>query len=244
MAVGFRERLYGSYLTSERQPQTGELLEALRRRGPYLRRLIRLHFPPAKDARILDLGCGYGALLHFAREQGYGNVRGVDTSRDQIEAAGRLGIDGADQGDVMATLIELEDSVLDCVTAFDLLEHLDREELFALADEVLRVLKPGGVWLIHVPNGESPFFGRNLYGDLTHEVAFTRTSIAQLMHAAGFSDVECFEDTPVPHGVKSWVRAVLWKMSRAMLRAYIAVETGDACRDAVFSQGLLATARA
>jgi hypothetical protein len=64
------------------------------------------------------------------------------------------------------------------------------------------------------------------YGDLTHEQAFVRTSIEQLCLSCGFSRVNVFEDRPVPHGLKSAVRAVLWRLIRAGLLFYVAVETG------------------
>ena len=110
-----------------------------------------------------------------------------------------------------------------------------------LVDEVCRVLRPGGRWIIHTPNAESPFGMRVRYGDLTHELAFTRTSLAQLL-SSGFSQVSCYEDQPVPHGLKSAVRWALWKVFRTLLRLYVAAETGDSGRDAVFSQNLLCVA--
>lgn len=105
------------------------------------------------------------------------------------------------------------------------------------------MLRPGGRWIIHVPNGESPFFGSIRYGDLTHELAFTRTSLAQLLLASGFAEVRCFEDQPVVHGAKSALRWLLWRGFRGVLRLYIAAETGDARGGHIFSQNLLAVAR-
>ena len=81
-----------------------------------------------------------------------------------------------------------------------------------------------------------------LFWDFTHEIAFTRTSLAQLLLASGFAKVGCFEDYPVPHGVKSTARWVLWQVFRNLLRLYIAAETGDSGHDAVFSQNLLCVA--
>lgn len=106
----------------------------------------------------------------------------------------------------------------------------------------MRVLRVGGRWIIHTPNGESPFGGRVRYGDLTHENAFTRESLSQLCHVCGFSEIRCFEDAPVVHGVKSAVRYVAWKTLRGLLRLYLAAETGDGGRAAIFSQNLLAVA--
>jgi len=129
---------------------------------------------------------------------------------------------------------------VDVVVAFDLIEHFTKEELLPLVDEVYRVLRPRGRWIIHAPNAEGPFGGRIRYGDFTHELAFTRVSIAQLLKASGFASARSYEDQPVPHGLKSAARLVLWKLIRVGLLFYIAIETGAFDRDAVFSQNLLA----
>jgi cyclopropane fatty-acyl-phospholipid synthase-like methyltransferase len=149
---------------------------------------------------------------------GYSNVRGVDGSPEQVAAARRLGINGVEQGDVMETLAQAPDKALDCVVAFDLIEHFTKDELIGLVDEVRRVLKPGGRWIIHTPNAESPFGSRMLFGDFTHELAFTRTSVSQILLSSGFSKVGCHEDRPVPHGLKSVGRLILWQCIRAILR--------------------------
>jgi len=128
------------------------------------------------------------------------------------------------------------------VIAFDLLEHFSKTEVVRFGEQVCRVLKAGGKWLLHVPNGESPFAGRMRYWDFTHELAFTAESLSQLLLSCGFRSVSCFEDSPVPHGVKSAVRWLLWKMIRGILRAYIAVESGDAGKRCIFTQNLVAVA--
>ena len=212
-------------------------------RAPYLRRLIRRHFPSNREAVILDLGCGHGALMHFAREAGYHNIRGVDGSSEQVLAAQRLCIDGIEKGDLRKALSGQTDGSLDVVVTFDVLEHFTRDELLPFVDQVNRVLKPGGCWIIHVPNGESPFCGRIRYGDLTHELAFTRTSLSQLLLSSGFNNIRCFEDAPIVHGIRSAVRWLGWKVLRAILHLYIAVETGDASNKHIFSQNMLAVAK-
>lgn len=239
----YRNRIYNRYVESRTQPLAPPTLAELAPLAPYLRRLIRGHFPRDRGARILDLGCGHGAMLHFAREAGYTNLRGVDGSREQVAAAQRLGIKGVEQGDLHEVLGSQPDASLDLVVTFDVIEHFTRDELLPFVDEVHRALKPGGGWIIHVPNGESPFGSRMRFWDLTHELAFTRTSIAQLLLSSNFSDVCCFEDIPVVHGAKSGLRWLLWKGFRGVLRLYIAAETGDASNAHVFSQNLLAVAR-
>ena len=243
IAETYRTRIYTHYVQAREQALAPETLAGLAPRAHALRQLIRRHFPADKNVAVLDLGCGHGALLHFACEAGYTNLRGVDGSPQQVAAAQRLGIEGVAEGELRDTLAAQADASLDVVIAFDVIEHFTRDELLPFVDEVHRVLKPGGRWIIHVPNGESPFFGSIRYGDLTHEMAFTRTSLSQLLLSSGFSDVRCYEDAPVVHGAKSALRWLLWKGFRGVLRLYIAAETGDASNAHIFSQNLLAVAR-
>ncbi len=241
-AESYRDRVYRGYVTQRDAPLAPQSLAGLAPRLPYLRRLVARHFPQDKSCAVLELGCGHGALLHVLHENGYANVRGVDGSPEQVAAARRLGIGGVEQGDLMAALAATPSGTVDVVVAFDAIDHFRKAELIPLVDAVRRVLKPGGRWIIHVPNGESPFCNRSRYWDLTHEQAFTRTSLNQLLRSSGFVDVECFEDRPIPHGVKSAVRAALWSVIRIVLLGYIAIETGALDRAAVFSQNVLAVA--
>jgi SAM-dependent methyltransferase len=241
MTRDLRSRLYGRYVSGG-QARAPDTPAGLASREPYLKRLIQRHFPPDRSAAVFEIGCGYGALVHFAREAGYRDARGVDTATEQVTAAAGLGIQGIVQGDLLETLSGLAPDSLDVVIAFDVLEHFGKDEILALVDSVHRVLRVGGRWILHAPNAESPFFGAILYGDLTHELAFTRRSLSQLLCTSGFEQVRCFEDDVVVHGAKSRVRALLWKLIRAALRVYIAAETGDAGRDAILTRNLLAVA--
>ena len=241
LANDYRSRIYDAYVTDGQAGVVGE--EGLRSRAGPIRDLIRRHFPPERDAAGIDLGCGYGAVLFYAREAGYENLRGVDFSQEQVDEARRLGIDGVFRGALVETLGEMADNSQDLVLSLDVVEHLTRDELIPFVDEVSRVLRSGGRWLIKVPNGESPFFGRVRYGDLTHELAFTRQSISALLLASGFSRVESFEWGATPDTAKGFVRWLVWKGIRGMLRVWLAAESGDTGRHAVFTQTLVAVAR-
>ena len=242
LSKDLRTRIYQSYVHGRAHSIAPRTIEDLRPRAPYLYKLIQDHFPHDTKSRILDLGCGHGALLHFAHERGYSAAHGVDHSPEQIAEARRLGIRGVEAGDLLGTLRNHQDGELDAVICFDVIEHFAKEELLGLVDEVHRVLRKGGRWILHMPNGESPFGSRMLYWDITHELMFTRTSLAQLLIASGFSSVKCFEDAPIAHGLKSTVRSVLWKTIRFSWLTYLAAETGLIDREAVFSQNMLAVA--
>ncbi|HEX6979640.1 MAG TPA: class I SAM-dependent methyltransferase [Alphaproteobacteria bacterium] len=236
----YRARIYGHYVDAATERLAPDSLAELAPRLHHLKRLVARHFPADRAAAIFELGCGHGALLHVARTAGYTNIVGVDASPSQVAAAERLGIAGVRQGDLFEAIRALPDSSQDAVIAYDVLEHLDRDELIDVTDEVKRVLKPGGRWILHVPNGASPFVGVTLYGDLTHEVAFTCESLTQLALASGFRSISFYEDEPVAHGLRSTVRLVLWKVIRAILRFYLAVETG--VTQPVLTQNMLAVA--
>lgn len=235
-----RARIYRHYVEAATTELAPETVEGLKPRQPYLDRLVARHFPPDRAAAILELGCGHGALLHAAGRAGYTNMRGVDGSPAQVAAAQKLGIAAVREADLFEAIRATPDASLDAVVAFDVIEHFDKNELIDLTDETLRVLRPGGRWILHVPNGASPFAGIVRYGDLTHELAFTDESLTQLALASGFRSIACFEDEPVAHGLKSAVRLAAWKLIRGALRFYLAVETGAAQR--ILTQNLVAVA--
>jgi 2-polyprenyl-3-methyl-5-hydroxy-6-metoxy-1,4-benzoquinol methylase len=239
---GYRERIYRYYVSARSEALAPATLNGLRPRAAYLRKLVRNYFPTDRNAAIVDLGCGHGALIHFAREAGYRNVEGIDRSPEQVAAANRLGIYGVREGDLIEAISSLPGESHEVVVTFDVIEHFRKDEVIAFVDQVRRVLRPSGRWIIHTPNGESPFGAKMRYWDFTHESAFTRESIRQLLLSSGFERVDCYEDTPIPHGVKSSIRWFLWKGIRAGLRLWLAVETGDSGRSAIFSQNLLAVA--
>jgi SAM-dependent methyltransferase len=220
----------------------GRAVAALELRRPYLERLIKRHFPDNPRAAILDLGCGFGALFYFLRRAGYSNLQAVDSSPDQIAMAQRLGISGVRLGDALQALQATESQSQDVVVAFDLMEHLSADVLPKFVDEVSRVLKPRGRFIVHAPNGESPFCSRVRYGDPTHHRAFTQSSICPLLLSSGFAEVHCYEDSPTVHGFKSLLRWIVWKGVRGLLRLWLAAETGETTKQAIFTQNFLVAA--
>lgn len=234
----FRDLIYRDYNHSRATP----VHELLMHRAPFLKSVVVRHFPPDRDARVLEIGCGYGALLYFARQAGYRHLRGIDRSPSQVELARGLEMQDVVQlGDAMELLAGEPDGSLDAIVSLDFIEHLRKRELLEFAMQVARTLKPGGRWIINTINAESPFFGRILYSDFTHEQAFTRGSISQLLLVSGFARVQCFEGRVIVHGLKSAVRWVLWKFFRAVTRLWMLAEFGTA-RGTIISQCFLVVA--
>jgi SAM-dependent methyltransferase len=238
----WRTQVYEGYVHERRIPLAPDTLEGLRSRSYWLKRMVRDLFPESLDAPILEVGCGHGALIYFARSLGYLNIRGVDGSPDQVASARKLGIPGVEQGDAMDALQKQGANSLAALVAVDVIEHFERQEVLDFASESYRVLRPGGCLIMHTVNGSSPFQGDSRYNDITHNLAFTQNSMGQILSASGFRNFSFYEDTPVVHGIKSAARWLGWKVVRALLQAYNAIETGDPGREAIFSRNFTITA--
>ncbi|WP_296584866.1 bifunctional 2-polyprenyl-6-hydroxyphenol methylase/3-demethylubiquinol 3-O-methyltransferase UbiG [Xanthobacter sp.] len=240
MTQDWRGRLYDAYVSSGQGG--GSAKEGFRTQKPYYSALVARHLPADRSSAILDLGCGAGGLIHTLKSLGYTAVRGADFSAEMVAEAHAAGVTEVVEADLFSYAASVEDDSLDVVFLMDVLEHLDRPTLFHACDEVLRILKPGGRLIVHVPNAGGIFGALIRYGDLTHERAFTEGSLRQLFSVAGFARSDCYEDKPVPHGIKSLVRAVLWGIGTFPFRLLYAAETGRfGC---ILSQNLLCVARA
>jgi len=239
--AGWRSRLYEAYVSSGQAAMVATDCETtFASRLPWLRAVVRRYLPDDRAARILDLGCGHGAFLYVLRQMGFSNVSGVDVSREQVEAAARLGIRGVGLSDALEHVETLEQMSVDVVLSMDLLEHLPGATLLALAENVRRILRSDGRWVLHVPNAEGLFGAGVRYGDLTHHRAFTPSSVRQLCRTAGFERVEIHRDPPVVHGAASLLRRIVWGVGEGALRLLFTAETGRL--DPVLTRNLLAVA--
>lgn len=235
----YRQEIYRYYLGQSLDPDL--FIAQLDRTLMYrqYRAWWQAYLPTDQQAPMLDLGCGWGGYLAFLQSQGYRDLTGVDSSAQQVEIAQRLGLSNVQVGDVFMPL-EREDHYA-CISAFNVLEHLDKDQVLPFLRAVKRSLRPGGCILLELPNANSPFGGRTRYWDFTHELSFTPTSLVQLFEVVGFTDVKFQERAPVVHGLKSLVRAGLWQVIRQICSFYLLVEQG-APGYQVFSQDMHAIA--
>jgi ubiquinone/menaquinone biosynthesis C-methylase UbiE len=97
---------------------------------------------------VLDIGCGRGLMLKYLKDSGW-RAEGVEYSQDLSNAAKRsYGIDVH----VAQNIEECKflDNTYDAVTMFHVLEHVPNPK--KTLQEIYRILKPGGVCIIEVPN--------------------------------------------------------------------------------------------
>lgn len=165
-------------------------------RAAYYDWYTRGWLPKAKDAPALDIGCGSGQFLYFLRGRGYTEATGLDVDAKQVEIGQALGLDCC-----CSTALEFLSEPgpsYELVAMLDILEHFTREELFPLLEAVSARLAPGGRLIASVPNAESPDGLRAVFADITHEIAFTPTSLEELLFCHGLR-VTAFRDPwPAP----------------------------------------------
>jgi SAM-dependent methyltransferase len=241
-SAGYRGRLYAEYgSTFQSAPERFDEAAASRWGRAY-RWYLRGYLPEARDARIVDLGCGYGRLLHLLREEGYSLITGVDISPDQTRRAREVVPDVQEMG--VLDYLACHPMEFDLISALDLVEHLDKCEVLEFVDACMTALQPGGRLVLQTPNADSPFGMAHRYNDLTHEVAFNCNAISRLLAGAGFVDVRVRELGPVPWGYSlvSTGRYCAWQIIRAGVLAWNLVETGEAgC--GVVSRNLMVSAQ-
>ena len=149
------------------------LLEATRRaeqrhfwfRGfrSFIRPLVADAVAGRPSARILDCGCGTGANLVLLNR--YGRAFGFDRSWEGLQFA-------RDYGQVRIAHASITDmpfpaATFDLVTAFDVLYSLSEEQETRAIEEICRVLRPGGTFIVNVAalavlRGSHSVFGSEL----------------------------------------------------------------------------------
>lgn len=137
--------------------------------------------------RLLDIGCGTGQFLEFARTQGWTDLTGIELVPEVANKARQI------SGAVIYTsdLIQasLPSESFSGIILWDVIEHLNNINL--ILAEVFRLLKPGGVVFIGTVHRHG-FSMRLLGGNaLTvnppeHLTFFTRKGMNKVLQNAGF----------------------------------------------------------
>jgi O-antigen chain-terminating methyltransferase len=116
---------------------------------------------------VVDIGCGRGEFIELMQEVQI-SAKGIDLDEGMLEAGLSLGLD-MQKGDGLSFLRTMEDESAIAVTAFHVVEHISFDELQDLINEVLRVLKPGGLIILETPNPENiRVSSETFYLDPTH----------------------------------------------------------------------------
>lgn len=236
--MSYRDKLYSAYVSTHTSNLYGHAsIEDIIKQFPVWGKYFQRFFPKSKNANILDIGCGDGGFVHFLHESGYARAEGVDVSQEQVKLSRHLNIRGITHSSIFGYL-EGKQDVYDVIFARDVIEHFNKEEVLDIFSCVHRALKPGGLFVIQVPNGESPMVGRIRYGDFSHELSFTQSSLNQVFSLTGYSKINCYSTGPVAKGYRSILRVWIWKAIEALVRFYVMIETGSS--SGIYTQNIIA----
>jgi len=113
---------------------------------------------PTDDKTVLDCGCGRGFYLNMIRAVSACRLYGLELEAEIIQKAraNLAGLPGITLTQASIYRQPYADNSFDGVILSEVLEHID-DEIGGLR-EILRVLKPGGVLAITVPNANYPFW--------------------------------------------------------------------------------------
>lgn len=224
IATTYRDRIYRRY-PEKHVPWKGATGPVYREWARGATAHLRDWLPQDRSSACLDLGCGPGNVLYMLRELGYANTTGVDVCEDWLPVAGQFcsNVTREDARDFLRAHVQK----FDLITVFDVIEHLKKDEMLDFLDLAYESLRPGGSLILQTPNAESPWGTMHRYHDLTHELAFDPHSLQHCCELCGFKQFEAREVGPYVHGVKSFVRKLIWLAIRTGLLLWNLAETGS-----------------
>lgn len=144
-------------------------------------------FLPAKG-RLLDIGAGTGDFLVTAKNNGW-EIAGIEPSDKARSIAINKGIE------FISGLSQVPDNSFNAVTMWHVLEHVPDIEQHII--ELKRILAPGGVIIVAVPNYNS--YDAKYYGEFwaaydvpRHLWHFSKTAIRKLFAVQNFEVIKIF----------------------------------------------------
>lgn len=165
-------------------------------------RKLKVHYP---IERCLDIGSGaYPAfLIGLEAKQKYGLEQAI--SPQAAEIAETYGIQMIQCNLAQSESLPLEDNFFDVVTMLAVIEHIEPAKVLSLLDQIYRIIKPGGVFMLTTPAAWTDILLRTLaFLKLIsreeiddHKDVFTQNKLSTGLSQAGFKHIrtgtfECF----------------------------------------------------
>ena len=143
----------------------------------------------SKDANIIDVGCGNGALLNLLKQRGYKNLCGLDPSESSVKYI----LDNYNIDCILGSVYNLSDNLYekyDLVIFSGVLEHVLYPD--ECINNLKKLLKPDGILFLAMPNAQG--FGEYIcdvpnYFNFEHINYFTPNTLDTLCRKNNLSRI-------------------------------------------------------
>lgn len=184
------------------------------------------------DRCVLDLGAYTGALIARLRDAGYTRLSGADLSRhiaEEVDAFWKCDFNGpfAD---------EIDRSPFECITACEVIEHLDNPRAFLR--QCHQLLAPGGTLVISTPNiqffearikfaltGELWGFSERSYRSQRHISPVLASHVPMMLRECGFACREVSTGASFASPLRRLLTFPIWGPMRLLLGPMVLGET-------------------
>jgi 2-polyprenyl-3-methyl-5-hydroxy-6-metoxy-1,4-benzoquinol methylase len=184
-------------------------------REEWAHKFFELNFLPLltpKHHTVLEIACGAGDMLRVFREKGYTAV-GTDLCPDNVRRT-----EGVFLHDVLVKPIRSHR--FDIIVMMGVIEHLKKDALLVALRNVRSMLAPNGLVFITTQNMDSPMGDHFRYLDITHELGFTRESLAQVGRLADFKRVEVYKTQNPGEQPRGW-KGVVKRLYRLVYELHL-----------------------
>jgi 2-polyprenyl-3-methyl-5-hydroxy-6-metoxy-1,4-benzoquinol methylase len=172
---------------------------------------------PRSETKILEIGCNQGFLISALTSLGFRTLKGIDLSPDDIEVARRLVPDAEVLCEDAESHLERHIDAYDCIILKAVLEHISKEKVISFLERIRNSLKQDGMVIIDVPNMDWLMAQHERYMDFTHEIGFTRESLAQVMRNV-FKEVQVTKGRAVESRKVELVRPLVLRCLNLVFR--------------------------
>lgn len=165
-----------------------EVLAGMDRQGRFLLHLLSKF---ATGRKLLDFGCGAGGMVNAALQEGWATT-GYDMNRGLAEAANRHWKFNAIKTGPLDQFYAEHVGQFDAIISYQVFEHIQTP--VEAGREMVRLLQPGGVLLIDVPNVYQPqeWLSRGKTLDPTsHWCHFSTRTLSNMMERIGLEELYC-----------------------------------------------------
>jgi 2-polyprenyl-3-methyl-5-hydroxy-6-metoxy-1,4-benzoquinol methylase len=171
------------------------------------------------DSRVLEIGFGNGSFAKWVSEI-TSFYMATEVNPELLDRARQAGLE------VYPGTLDISgisDKSFDIIAIFDVVEHLDINEILSLLQSCRTRLSDSGRIIIRIPSGDSPFALHLAHGDITHRTILGSMALRQI-GALTHLDVVVTKDAAFPvwgMGVAVFLRRVVIRCARAVIGKFV-----------------------